>query len=310
MKNRLKSSKACRDLIYILAPSYTGSTLLTFLLAQHKNIATVGELKATARGNLDAYYCSCGSLMRECRFWKKVTDKMQKTDVSFKLDDFGTHFQADSFLCNRLLCAGTRIKFLEFIRSSMLRLLPSCRRQLYGILERNLKMVEVICDLQQGEKFLDGSKDPVRLGFLNLGNYWNLKVIYLIRDGRGATNSYMRHHNVPMQAAAKEWCRTHRECDRIVQELKEDTYFTIHYEDLCTNPEAMISEIYDFLGLSVGLCDLRFKSTEHHILGNQMRLSSIGEIRLDEKWKSALTERDLEIFEQTAGRLNRSYGYQ
>ena len=72
----------------------------------------------------------------------------------------------------------------------------------------------------------------------------------------------------------------------------------------------MISEIYDFLGLSVGLCDLRFKSTEHHILGNQMRLSSIGEIRLDEKWKSALTERDLEIFEQTAGRLNRSYGYQ
>ena len=96
MKKQCKSLQERRDLVYILAPSYTGSTLLTFLLAQHKGIATIGELKATARGDLETYRCSCGSLMRECHFWEKVTDRMQKADVSFTLDDFGTHFQSDS----------------------------------------------------------------------------------------------------------------------------------------------------------------------------------------------------------------------
>ena len=40
------------DLVYILSPSYSGSTLLTFLLNTHPEIATIGELKAQALGNL------------------------------------------------------------------------------------------------------------------------------------------------------------------------------------------------------------------------------------------------------------------
>ena len=309
-KNESKSARQRRKLIYILAPSYTGSTLLTFLLAKHKDIVTIGELKATARGDIDAYHCSCGLLQRECSFWKRVTEEMQKTDTDFFLDDFGTHFQADSFLCNRLLRAGIRTGFSEFIRTSMLRMLPSCRRRLFGILERNVQMIEVICDLQQGRLFLDGSKDPIRLKLLDLAGYWDLKVIYLIRDGRGATNSYMRHNNVPMEAAAKEWCSTHLECDRMVQGLKKNMYITIYYEDLCKNPKATLSKIYDFIGLSNNSYDIQFNASEHHILGNQMRLGSIEGIKLDEKWKSTLTRGDLEIFEQIAGRFNRSYGYQ
>jgi len=157
--------------------------------------------------------------------------------------------------------------------------------------------------------FLDGSKEAIRLKLLNSANYWNLKVIYLIRDGRGVTNSYMRHYNVPMEKASQERCRAHRECDRVVQELGNDTYITVHYEDLCRDPQETMTKIYDFLGLDTDLGDLQFRSFEHHILGNQIRLESTEEIRLDEKWKSALTNRELEVFEQTAGRLNRVYGY-
>jgi hypothetical protein len=116
-----------RDLVYILAPSYTGSTLLTFLLAQHKDIATIGELKATARGDLNTYRCSCGLLQRECGFWKKVAAAMRQNGASFTLDDFGTHFRADSFLCDRLLRAVLHGRFFEAIRSLAIRLLPGCR---------------------------------------------------------------------------------------------------------------------------------------------------------------------------------------
>lgn len=196
-------SKELRDLVYILAPSYTGSTLLTFLLSRHEDIATIGELKATARTDLDEYLCSCGVLQRECKFWKSVTEKMQKAGTNFVLEDFGTHFRADSLLCDRLLRSGVRSRYFEAIRDSFLRLLPNCRRQLHNILERNRQLIDIICELQEAEIYLDGSKDAIRLRLLNSAGLWNMKVIYLIRDGRGATNSYMRHYDVPMETAAR-----------------------------------------------------------------------------------------------------------
>ncbi len=309
-KNQCKVPEGRRTLIYILAPSYTGSTLLTFLLSKHKSVATIGELKATARGDLDRYFCSCGLLQRECNFWKNVTVEMSKNDSCFTLDDFGTHFRSDSFLCDHLLRAGIRGRFFETARSIMLRLSPGCLRELHSILLRNKQIIDVICYLQQGEMFLDGSKESIRLKFLNSTDYWNLKTIYLIRDGRGATNSYMRHYNVPMETAAREWCTAHQECDRVVRELSDGTCIRIHYEDLCRDTEKTIATIFDFLGLRVGSVDFESGSSEHHILGNQMRLKSTKEIRLDEKWKDALTQDDLSVFEQIAGEFNRQYGYE
>ena len=192
----------------------------------------------------------------------------------------------------------------------MLQSLPGCRRRLHEVLERNRQIINVICNLQRGRVFLDGSKDPIRLKLFYLANYWNLKVIYLIRDGRGATNSYMRHYNVPMETAAKEWRFVHQESDTIAQELRNDKCITIHYEDLCGKPEETMARVYDFLGLNTDFDDLQFRSSEHHILGNQMRLKSTGEIRLDERWRSALSKEDLRVFGQVAGKMNRQYGYE
>jgi hypothetical protein len=247
--------------------------------------------------------------MRECNFWKKVTEEMQTVDTSFALDYFGTHFRANSLLCDRLLHAGIQGRWMETIRNLMLRLMQGCRNQLHNTLERNRQIIDIICHLQQSEIFLDGSKEAIRLKLLNSVHYWNLKVIYLIRDGRGVTNSYMRHNNVPMEKASQEWCRTHRECNRVIREFGKDKYITVHYEDLCRNPKETMTRIYDFLGLTADVGDFRFKSLEHHILGNPMRFGSTEEIKLDEKWKSALTNNELEVFEQTAGKLNRLYGY-
>lgn len=306
---KMAKPKKQRDLVYILAPSYTGSTLLTFLLSRHEDIATIGELKATARANLDEYLCSCGVLQRECEFWKSVADKMQRAGTNFALEDFGTHFRADSLLCDRLLRAGIRSKYFEAIRDSFLRLLPNCRRQLHDILERNRQLIDIICELQKAEIYLDGSKDAIRLRLLNSAGHWNLKVIYLIRDGRGTCNSYMRHYNVSMDIAAREWYRTHGECDRVVRELGDEKVIKIHYEYLCKSTKETLEKICNFLGIDGKLSNLKSKPAEHHILGNQMRLRSTDEIRLDEKWKKALTKEDLAVFEQIAGKYQQLYGY-
>ena len=41
-----------------------------------------------------------------------------------------------------------------------------------------------------------------------------------------------------------------------------------------------------------------FRSVDHHIIGNQMRLSSTSEIRLDESWKKALTPEQMAEIER------------
>jgi Sulfotransferase family len=234
---------------------------------------------------------------------------MQKAGARFDLSNFGTHFGTDSALCDHLLRAGVRSRPFESARMLMLRLLPPFRDRLYGILEQNRRIIELICSLQEGDVFLDGSKDPIRLKLLALANYWSVKVIYLIRDGRGATNSYMGHTGVSMDAAAREWRRTHAECDRVLRNFCEDAKLTIHYEDLCMKPRETLARVYRFLGLEADgeavRCDLR----QRHIMGNSMRLKSADQIKLDERWKNALTQRDLETFDRIAGKVNRLYGY-
>jgi len=102
-----------RRLVYILASSYSGSTLLTLLLANHPEISTIGELKASALGDVGKYVCSCGRPILECRFWKQVGAKMAAMGAEFRLEDFGTHFRASGPVCDRILRASLRGKVFE-----------------------------------------------------------------------------------------------------------------------------------------------------------------------------------------------------
>ena len=50
---------------------------------------------------------------------------------------------------------------------------------------------------------------------------------------------------------------------------------------------------------------LKFRSVTHHnVNGNLLRFGSVDTIRLDEAWKTGLSERDTAYFESKAGRLN------
>ena len=64
------------DLVYIASPSYSGSTLLTFLLNAHRDVATMGELK-WGPIDLETYCCSCGELLTACPFWQDVARRVE-----------------------------------------------------------------------------------------------------------------------------------------------------------------------------------------------------------------------------------------
>jgi hypothetical protein len=298
------------QLAYITSFSYSGSTLLTFLLATHPEIATIGELKASALGDVESYHCSCGSLIRECGFWRELAEELEKREIEFDLGNFGTHFRClEHPVLDRLLRTGVRGPMFEKLRTLALHVVPGAQHTYHAILEKNKAFIEVLTHQKKASVFLDGSKDPNRLEFLTQAGYWPIKTIYLIRDGRGAAASYMKHYNVPMEVAAKEWRQKQRECDQLMAMLPTETWRKVHYEDLCRQPDQLLADLCNFLELDPTRLGQDFLSAEQHILGNAMRMNTTAEIKLDEKWRNTLSSSDFATFDHIAGELNRSYGY-
>lgn len=298
------------DLVYILSPSYSGSTLLTFLLGSHPCISTVGELKATARGDIDIYKCSCGAVISKCSFWKTLTDELARRDVSFSIEDFRTHFALGHRpLANRLLRSAYRGGWFESARRLGLSIFPKCHRELQDILHRNRSVIEAVIAIQGGEIFLDGSKDAVRLKLLIDSKLWNVKVLQLIRNGRGSTSSYMRIHKLSFRAACWQWRRSQEECDRLIADLPDQQCLPVRYEDLCLDPTSTLDRIFEFLGIDPSLVSLNYLSVEHHILGHAMRLRDNGQISLNEKWKLTWPPSQYTAFQRIAGLVNQRHGY-
>lgn len=297
------------ELLYILSSSYSGSTLLTMLLATHQDIATIGELKATAMGDISTYNCSCGEKITACAFWNTVIGQFKKAGRKFDLANFGTNFDAKFPIARKLLRSDLRGPFFEVFRHFALNRMPAFSKLLNGVLDQNQFMIDCIKKLQRGKIFLDGSKTPVRLKLMLNSKRWRIKIIYLVRDGRGVAGSMMKHDRFSMQIAAKEWYNNQKECLGIVEAVDPADVIRIKYEDLCHDPERILAQLFSFCGLSKVEKVSDFSTISHHILGNTMRLKNTNEIRLDEKWKKILSHEDLLVFDRIGANMNVYLGY-
>ena len=304
-----------RRLIYILSPSYSGSTLLTMLMAQHPSISTIGELKATSMGDLDVYYCSCGSLIRECPFWESLNKSLNKLESELNLADFGTHFSSKNKVFNKILGAQVRSNAFEIVRNSLIRSVIPLNRQFNKILNKNMEMIEAICELQAGSIFLDGSKDPHRLLYLYNSGLWDISVIKMVRDGRAQSNSNRLKEisNMNYEQSAIEWNKTIQQMNNVCRYIPSENIHELKYEDLCADPNLEMESIWKFLSvenIDKNWEQINIKEFEHHILGNSMRTKEKIYISLDDGWKMKVTDKENKVFDKVAGETNRSFGYE
>lgn len=298
------------ELIYIAAPSYSGSTLLTFLLNTHPDIATVGELKW---GTIDTltYRCSCGERLVDCAFWLSIKARVEQKGLIFDFDRPPTDFRLhNNSLGDRFMRARNRGPMFEALRSTAIAMLPNCRKRIAMAARVNKAAAEAILFLQKGRILLDASKDPVRLMHMMKTGDFNVRVLHLIRDGRGVTNSTIKKKGLDPETAANDWGQTHRQIERLTADMQDGTHRKVRYEDLCRDTVMECESIFAFLGLEPSKATLSMEDTPHHVLGNAMRLASMDKIKLDESWRNELDERSLRIFESVAGLQNRRYGYE
>lgn len=321
------------DLVYILAASHSGSTLLAMLLAAHPDLCSIGELKVTNLGDVQRYRCSCGQLIRRCEFWEGVREKMAGRGMTFDVADSGTDFRsAGGRYVRRLLAPMHRGVWWERVRDAALALSPSWHRQRNVIQERNAELAATVCELTGAKAIVDSSKVALRLKYLLRNSQLNVKVIRLIRDGRAVALTYMApgefadsrdptlreggtggqgfHRRLTMAEGAYEWRRNNEAVEHVLAGMDGSQWLAVRYEDLCDDPASTLGRVFSFLGVDGDRWVRDFRSVAHHVVGNGMRLDTASEIRRDERWRQVLTDDDLAVFGRVAGALNQRYGYE
>ena len=322
-------------LVYILAASHSGSTLLSMLLNSHSKVVTTGELKFSSKaiGDTNRYRCSCGQFINQCEFWQKVKEQMQNKGYEFDISNSGTDFNAvDSKYVQKLLKPLHRGRFLELCRDCSLNISPSWRRDLPQIQKRNAALIETILEITGAQVVVDSSKTDLRLKFLLRNKRLDIKVIRLIRDGRAVALTYMNpaefadtkrpdlraggtggnreKERLSMAQAAHQWKRSNEAAENLLRRLDKTRWIEIRYEQLCSDTEKTLNNLFNFIGLDPDMRNHDFRSVENHVVGNGMRLDTTSNVKLDERWKTTLNKDQLHIFDEVAGTLNRRLDYQ
>lgn len=284
------------------------------MLGQHPQVATIGELKATSMGPIEDYRCSCGELINTCSFWQTLIQRSESAGEPLDFDNFGTQFASPNGLFNRVLGAQVRGAAFEAVRRTVLTLTPGLRQRYRSILQRNEFLVRQALELQNGSLFLDGSKDPNRLLYFIDSDRFDLRVIYMHRDGRAQSNSRRQKKRWPVgyAGAAAEWAKTIEQMDRVTDCLPADRVRRVVYEDLCADPNQVLEGLWPFIGidrLEQDWRDVDLRKRPHHILGNPMRTRDSIKIKLDERWRSDVSASETDDFERLAGETNRRLGY-
>lgn len=299
---------------FVMAHSFSGSTLLSFLLGAHPEVATVGEMYIAHGIDPETYVCSCGERIAECPFWRRVSLEMAARGIPFDVRRNQTSFSANGVgpVSHRLLAAEPRGPLMEAARGAALALIPGARRELDRRLRTNEALAEVITEMRGARAFVDASKRPGRLLHLRRIPSFDIRVIHLVRDGRAVARSTVRNLGFSPEEGARSWTAAAQDAERVRTLFPAERWLTLRHEDLCREPEATLDRVLRFVGVAVLAGGGRvpdFRSADHHIIGNRMRLSHTSEVRLDERWRTEMPPEEVRAVERIAGEALERYGY-
>jgi len=149
-------------------------------------------------------------------------------------------------------------------------------------------------------------------------SHWgkNIKYIYMYRDGRDIALSFTKavagdkHHYF----IAHEWARTQRAALALQKRLAPERFFSVRYEDLLDEPEAVCENTAEFLGQPYTPDMLKYfenKSAKIAAASSSLWENIAKPIDTSNtlKWIDQSTKKDIHIFESVAGDELEILGY-
>lgn len=296
-------------LVYILGATHSGSTVLATQLASHPDVCTVGELSGTPFRAEPGYQCSCGQDLVSCDFWQRVSAAMAKRGFSYSATTAETDVRnAPTGYARRLLRPMHRGRLLELVRDAGLALSGAARAHLRHHQQLGTALAESILECSGNAVLVDSSKLAVHLKYHLRNPRFDVKVVWIVRDGRAVARSLMQNEGLSAREAARQWRRFHDEADAVLRGLDRSQWRQVRYEAFCADRDGTLGELWRFMGLSPAAADA-LPGAQRHVLGHLTRLEASSRVKLKEKWRSDLSAADLRAFATVAGPINRLLGY-
>lgn len=311
--------------LYVTGVVFSGSTLLSFLLNAHPKMVSIGEpwtvrlatseggrLGLRLRAPIESFHCSCGELLLHCRFFQELQRRVRQHGTSVTQGSWdGMLLGVSPRVVNDALTQPLPSWRLEQIRDRLLMLSRGYREAVRRVGRHAYYCAKTALEITGKQVFVDAGKSSRRIRLLQQVPELDLRVIHLCRDVRGGVSSLMKNLSYDVVRATYRWRLQNMNAERARQLLPPDRWLRIRYEDLCSDPQGTLDAIADFAFVDRAPIPQDFYMTEHHIIGNRMRLKRPGSgmVLRDDSWQTRLGPRDLAIVTRIAGRANRYFGY-
>jgi len=287
-----------KTVVYIAGYGRSGSTLLERILGSHDAIVGSGEFAnlLDLLDNEDAF-CSCGRPLQNCALWSDVIERSGVVvHDSAKLKAIQKRVEALVALPNHISKQDKEM-YREYAQG------------LCAIIFEKLP-AEVSYVVDSSKTARQTFFRPIALSRIAS---LNVKVIHLVRDGRGCMWSNLKGSNrrmemglaphVPFAAlrTAVSWPLANIAAHIFQAIHPRDDYCRIRYEDFVEDPARTLTRLGDFLGISFnGQIETLNSSGEiplgHQIAGNRLRSQKKVILKKDVEWKERLKLRHRLLF--------------
>ena len=298
--------------VYIAGYGRSGTTVLDVALGQHPEVIGAGEITELTRHVWDQNeYCACGTPVRECTFWSPVLRQWFDGYDSSLLSDYKNSqkkIEGLFGLAKLLLGLGSRKQF-EF----------------YAL--HTKRLWEAMLSQPGKRTIVDSSKSPGRAMALALVSGIDLRVIHLVRDGRGVAWSLSKAYERDVKSGlqrdirpksvsrtALRWTIVNLATECLSRKHAPRKIMRLRYEDFVSDPAAAMRRISDFAELDFNSTGGKLQRGEivapsHQIAGNRLRMSKSISLNKDESWRSLMPVGQQTRFRRLGGWMLKRYGY-
>ena len=261
--------------LYIVGRGHSGSTIFSMLMSESSNVASEGEIVIGFGPGFEGKRCANGEIFSASPFWKKVASAFERRANSSFADGV-------RILNQRAYCLHAPAQLLAAPHS---RATLEEKRLIEGLYDS-------IAEASGRAVVLDSSKELSTAIFL-LRHVPESKLIHFVRSPFGVADSYVkrikavktfhvfrigfrveRHYFVPMTVSALLWSVESLACE-LLRLFYPKRVITVHYEDLCAQPIALLERLETFTGLSLAgakaaAAERRVMRPGHALSGNRL----------------------------------------
>jgi len=275
---------------FLLSNWYSGATVLSILLNNHKYITCNGETFPFHDQDTGNLKCSCGDTVNNCEFYRYTCGHFLENG-EYNRDFFSSiPVISKNGLIQRFFYS---FRHLHKMRDDLCVMLPGYKNKIAKFIDLHTRFFDLACEFDNSQVYLDGTKSIRRAELFARYGDKPIKIIHSIRDGRKFIASYMRNFKFTEEKIpflVREWIDYIEMVEALKSRYPKIEVKEVRHEDLCQDKEKVIGDLCEFLGIEYDENVFKFDGAKYHMLGNDMRHDFNGVIVENNKWEKSYTK--------------------